>query len=308
MVTSERDILWITGPWETLDQDGDSTVLMMRHHAASGHTNYWADAATLEVIDHSLVAKVDRIVSAVGLAPTGKAALHCVSDFGVVVYREDPPFTLRYLQRVQMLAVSSLVTGTRVVNPTQVLMTCTSKLLPALTARNGDQTVVSDRPETLALFAESAGAFIVKPVNGGDAQGNLRLQRPTLEELRRLVARVGGLVVAQEVVETPTEVRVWLHNGEPIAVASPQSDGRDWCTASLSEAQVKLVEGVSAILRATATMMAALDFVGDVLVDVNVNSPGRMGELSKACGVDIPGLVCRDLEALCRASRRSGER
>lgn len=160
------------------------------------------------------------------------------------------------------------------------------------------RTLVSkDREELKSFVSELGGRAILKPLGGS---GGTRVfvvhpgNRGNTNQMIEALAR-DGYVIAQEYLEQEPEgdTRVFLMNGHPLrskrryaafrrlraagGAGGFQHRDHTLARAELSPAQLRVVDILRPKLVQDGIFLAAIDLVGDFLIDINLFSPGGLG-------------------------------
>jgi glutathione synthase len=177
------------------------------------------------------------------------------------------------------------------------------------------RTLVStDRDELKRFVEELGGSAILKPLQGS---GGARVfvvrsqgRANTNQMIESLVS--DGYVIAQEYLEEGErgDTRLFLMNGRPLVykgrraafrrVPSPEGsfEHRDQTLerAEFSAQQLRAADIVRPKLVQDGMFLVALDFVGDLVIDINVFSPGGLGSAQALEKVDFSVPVVEAIE------------
>lgn len=168
-------------------------------------------------------------------------------------------------------------------------------------------TLVAQRPAQLRAFvAEAGGPVVLKPLMGtrGTDVFRVRAGADNLAQIIDVLCRQGPVMAQGYVPEAVDgDVRVLLVNGAPLKVDGafaavrrrpPKGDFRSNVFRGGSAERVTEIPGVEAIAAAVAPQLAAdglflvgLDLIGSKVVEVNVFSPGGLGDAERFSGVDF---------------------
>lgn len=168
-------------------------------------------------------------------------------------------------------------------------------------------TLVAQRPGQLRAFVEAAaGPVVLKPLMGtrGTDVFRVRAGADNLAQIIDVLCRQGPVMAQGYVPEAVDgDVRVLLVNGAPLkadgAFAAvrrrpPKGDFRSNVFRGGAAERVTEIPGVEAIAAAVAPQLAAdglffvgLDLIGSKVVEVNVFSPGGLGDAERFGGVDF---------------------
>lgn len=282
-------------------QPTQTTWLLARAAHERGLDVWWTSVADLELLGGRLRAKATQHCNArAGTPPETRLLTLGAGD--TVLARTNPA---RDLERsgLHRLAISLLAAaqadGVAVVNDPRGLELAQTKLyverLPP--PCRCTSLVTHDVGSALAFSREVGGAVVLKPVVGTRGQGVFRFRapekdvnfRPAFEHLSSQ-----GLVLLQPFLPggTDGDVRVFLSNGRPLVVDGkvaairrrpPENDFRSNLhvggsaeVTELSRRQLHTVEQAGEVLRSDGLVLAGLDLIDDVVIEVNVYSPGGL--------------------------------
>src|SRR3990170_134249 len=159
-------------PIETVNIAGDSTFALMLEGQARGHALSYYLPRELNLRANRLTANVRelKVRDETGRHfEAGPAVRRDLSEFDVVLLRQDPPFDMAYITTTHLL--EHIQPGTLVVNDPASVRNAPEKLFVTRFADLMPPTLItSDKSEILAFRAEHE-EIIVKPLygNGGSA-------------------------------------------------------------------------------------------------------------------------------------------
>lgn len=315
-----------------------STVMLAQELVAQGHEVYMFAVSDLgmaaqgEVVAQARRGDAEtnarRFIAALRAAPRETVRLGALD---LVLCRTNPARDDRLgLQSsaLQLLEIAA-ARGAVVLNDPVGLGRATSKaylgLLPEFTR---PLTITSGDRETLHRFVvELDGPAVLKPALGTRGLGVFRAEpseRNLNQILDLLLAR--GMVTAQRYVPRADEgdTRVLVVEGEifevegcPAAVRRvPGADdfrsnihaGGKPAPGQVSEAMAEVVRAVGPHLVRDGLYLVGLDFIGDVLCEANVYSPGGLYDIERFTGVPFTEHLARRLTAQARRRRnKQGE-
>lgn len=193
--------------------------------------------------------------------------------------------------------------GVLVLNDPFGLAGATSKLyFQHFPARVRPRTLITrDLAQIKAFYEEEQGQMILKPLQGSGGRNVFKVEGKDLGNLRQIVEAIGrdGFIIAQEYLPEAArgDIRLFVMNGSPLKCdghfaafrrVTAKGDVRSNIKAGGSPAAVKvtkgmldLVEAVAPKLVADGIFLAGLDIVGDKLMEINVFSPGGLGNISR---------------------------
>lgn len=177
--------------------------------------------------------------------------------------------------------------------------------------------ITRDRSEIRAFAREHGDNIVLKPLQGSGGQGVFLVKKDDLSNLNQIVETLtaDGYVIAQEYLPAAAEgdTRLFLMNGQPLRykgkyaafrrirqgydMRSNVSAGGSIDKAIIDDTALRIAEIVRPKLVADGMFLAGLDIVGSKLMEINVFSPGGLGNAQRIEKVDFTQAV---LEALIR--------
>ena len=245
-----------------------------------------------------------------------------LEEMDVVMLRNDPAddFLARPYRQSAGIVFGQLAAGrgTLVVNDPLGLSQALNKLyFHAFPSEVRPRTLVTRDAEEIRTFVgEQGGKAIIKPLQGSGGQSVFMISKgdaPNLSQMIEAIAR-DGYVVAQEYLPAAAsgDVRMFLMNGKPIQVdgkyavfarqqggsdlRSNMSAGAQAVEAEVTDAMLRIAEVVRPKLVRDGMFLVGLDIAGDLLMEINVFSPGGLGSVQKLQGVDFAKVVIEALE------------
>jgi len=172
------NILVVMDPINTIKPWKDSTFAMMLAAQRRGHTCFyttpddlWLDQAN-PMAACAPIKVFDRREDYYRLEGWKHQP---ITDFDVVLMRQDPPFDQRYLTTTHLLALAERA-GTWVVNNTQAVRDCNEKLFTAWFPQCMPPSQVSARSDLLRDFIEQQQDTILKPLHAMGGAGIFRVR------------------------------------------------------------------------------------------------------------------------------------
>lgn len=297
----------------SLTPDQSTAMLALQLHL-DGHAVWLLGISDLGMDRHGVVIARSRSVrhakdvsALIAEVSTGPGKIGPLSAFDVVLCRTNPGRDDRHglrsaaLQLLEIAAQQGLV----VLNDPAGLARGSSKaylgLLPAF-AR--PLTITSADREVLRRFVQQLdGPAVLKPAFGTRGLGVFRTEpaeRNFNQILDLLLER--GMVTAQEYVSRAEhgDVRVLVVGGEVLRVGDQiaavrrvpgQDDFRSNIHAGgrpmpgeVTAPMRRVIEAVAPRLAMDGLYIVGLDFIGDVLCEINVHSPGGLGDIERFTG------------------------
>jgi glutathione synthase len=301
-------------PLEHIRIQGDTTFLMMLNAQERGHSLFVYTPDRLSLEEGRVFAR-GRSVTVQDVegdhAKFGDWERRELSEFDVVLLRQDPPFDMAYITSTHFLEVvhpKTLVVN----NPTEV-RNAPEKLF--VTGFPGVQppTLITSDTEALYDFRARHGDIVLKPLYGGGGSGVARLlaDDPNLDALLDLHKMIGREpVIAQKFIPAVSkgDKRILLVDGEPVGainrvpnagqIRSNLAVGGRAEAVELTARDRELCGVIGPELKARGLMFVGIDVIGDYLTEINVTSPTGARALKRFTGVDATEIMWDRVEQI----------
>jgi glutathione synthase len=177
-------------------------------------------------------------------------------------------------------------------------------------------TLVTRSRERLEEFASEQGTMVLKPLVGYGGRGVFVVGPRDLKNLDEIIWTIArdGYVIAQEYLPAAEDgdTRLFLMNGVPLRVGDHYAGfrrvrgegdvrsnvhaGARIRHANVDGKMLEIAEVVRPRLVDDGMFLVGLDIVGDKLLEINVFSPGGLGNAGRLEGVDFTQAVVEALE------------
>jgi glutathione synthase len=301
-------------PIERVNIETDTTFFLMLEAQTRGHGLWHFSPDRLAMEDGRVFARGRplNIRAAKGDHHTlGQEEVRELSEFDVVLMRQDPPFDMAYITATHFL--ERIHPRTLVVNDPMEVRNAPEKLF--VTGFPGLQppTLITSDPEAIRDFQERHGDMVLKPLYGGGGSGVVRLRHddPNLDALLELHAMIGREpVIAQKFIPAVSkgDKRVLLVDGEPVGainrvpasgqVRSNLARGGRAEAVELTARDREICAAIGPELRRRGLLFVGIDVIGDYLTEINVTSPTGAQQLKRFGGADAAAALWDRIEAI----------
>ncbi len=179
------------------------------------------------------------------------------------------------------------------------------------------RTLISRSDGDIKEFINDCGGrAVLKPLQGSGGQGVFLVDEGGEQNVNQIIETIvrDGYVVAQEYLEAAKDgdVRMFVMNGEPLRVngeyaafrrvnnggdvRSNMHVGGEAKKAKITDGMLGLVEMVKPKLVKDGMFLVGLDIVGEVIMEVNVFSPGGLGSAGHLHDTDFAAAIIDALE------------
>jgi glutathione synthase len=301
-------------PIEGVNIEADTSFLMMESAQARGHSLFVYLTESLAMEDGRVFARgrdvtVRRVKGDhVTAGPIRRVEL---SDFDVVLMRQDPPFDMHYIDATFFL--EAIHPKTLVVNNPAEVRSAPEKLFVTRFPDLQPPTLITWDREAIRDFRARHGDIVLKPLNGKGGSGVTRhlADDPNLSALLEIHAELAREpVIVQKFLPSVTkgDKRILLVDGEPVGainrvpekgqIRSNMAVGGKPEPVELSARDQEICARIGPELRARGLIFVGIDVIGDWLTEINVTSPTGAVALKRFTGVDATEAMWDRVEAL----------
>jgi len=301
-------------PIEGINIEGDTTFLMMETAQARGHSLFVYTTDTLAMDEGRVFARgrdvtVQRVKGdhATLSAPRRTE----LTEFDVILLRQDPPFDMRYIDTTFFLeAVHPQVL---VVNNPVEVRNAPEKLFVTKFPGLQPPTLITWEKAAILDFRERHGDLVMKPLNGRGGSGVTRHLKddPNLDTLLELHAELGPEpVIVQKFLPSVTkgDKRILLIDGEPVGainrvpakgqIRSNLAVGGEAQPVELTARDREICAAIGPELKARGLIFVGIDVIGEYLTEINVTSPTGAVALKRFTGIDASDVMWQRIEGL----------
>jgi glutathione synthase len=301
-------------PIEGINIKGDTTFLMMEMAQARGHSLFVYTPDTLAMEDGRAFARgfdvtVKRVVGDHHAAGDVRQAE--LSEFDVILLRQDPPFDMHYIDTTFFL--EAVHPKTLVVNNPVEVRNAPEKLFVTKFPELQPPTLITWDKAAIQDFRARHGDIVLKPLNGKGGSGVTRHLKddPNLDTLLELHGELGREpVIVQKFLPSVTkgDKRILLVDGEPVGainrvpekgqIRSNMAVGGKPEPVELTARDREICAAIGPELKARGLLFVGIDVIGDYLTEINVTSPTGAVSLKNFTGIDATEVLWERIEAL----------
>ena len=300
-------------PIAGVNVEKDSTFRMAEEAQARGHALFhyqpdalaWREGRVLATGQDLTVRRKQGEHFTLG--PTRQIDL---SEWDVVLLRQDPPFDMGYITTTHIL--ERIHPATLVVNDPFWVRNCPEKLLVLDFAHLGPPTMIARGLDDIRAFRAAHGDMILKPLYGNGGAGVFKLPEAdaNLSALHELFMGLNREpLIAQKFLPAVAEgdKRVILVDGECVGAINrvPQKgEARSNMHAGgvavptvVTERDREICAAIGPTLKERGLIFVGIDVIGGNLTEINVTSPTGIQELERFDGVNAAALIWDAIEA-----------
>ena len=300
-------------PIERIDIRGDSTFALLLEAQKRGHKLFCYGPLDLTLKANRLIARGTAVTlrDKIGDHVTiGEARVEDLSDFDVVLLRQDPPFDMSYITTTHLL--ERIHPKALVVNnpaevrnaPEKIWVLDFPDLMPA--------TLVTRQLSEVEAFRRQHKDIIVKPLYGNGGAGVFHL-KPGDTNLASLIelfhsANREPFMVQEYLKDVRSgDKRIILVDGEAAGAInripaehetrSNLHVGGTAARTELTQRELEICERLKPELKRRGLIFTGIDVIGDYLTEINVTSPTGIRQIKSFGGADIAALIWDSIES-----------
>ena len=289
-------IAFLMDPLENLDLKGDTTFALALEAQNRGHTIFFFKPDDLILRSNKVFANICKIelssINGVDKFKYHKNQVLPLSDYDVVMMRQDPPFDLSYITAthiLEKLPKSSLVVNNpfEVRNaPEKIFVTNYPHLMP--------KTLITRDLQSIKGFREEFKDIIIKPLYGNGGQGVFHVL-PNDENFNSILEMFFNQnkepIIIQEYLKDVRngDKRIILLDGEIVGAINriPQQGesrsnmhvGGQAHKTILTKRDKFICKEISQSLKDKELLFVGIDIIGDFITEINVTSPTGIREI-----------------------------
>jgi glutathione synthase len=300
-------------PIARINVKGDSTFALLLDAQARGHRLSYYTPDRLALLNGRVFALVeplqvrDQPGDHFTLGPTRRAEL---SEFDVVLLRQDPPFDLAYVTTTHLL--ERIQPGTLVVNDPANVRNAPEKMFVTEFPDLMPPTLVTRDLGEIKAFRAEHGDIVMKPLYGHGGGAVFRITRDDLNfgslyDMFAVTFREQWVVQKFLPAVKDGDKRIILVDGEFAGAVNrvPAADdlrsnmvrGGAATATQLTERERHICERLGPALRERGLLFVGIDVIGDFITEINVTSPTGIRAIKNLGGPDIAKLIWDKIEA-----------
>ena len=289
-------IAFLMDPLENLDLKGDTTFALALEAQNRGHTIFFFKPDDLILRSNKVFANICKIelssINGVDKFKYHKNQVLPISDYDVVMMRQDPPFDLSYITATHIL--EKLPKSTLVINnpfevrnaPEKIFVTNYPHLMP--------KTLITRDLQSIKGFREEFKDIIIKPLYGNGGQGVFHVL-PSDENFNSILEMFFNqnkepLIIQEYLKDVRNgDKRIILLDGEIVGAINriPQQGesrsnmhvGGQAHKTILTKRDKFICKEISQSLKDKELLFVGIDIIGDFITEINVTSPTGIREI-----------------------------
>jgi glutathione synthase len=300
-------------PIDKIKIAGDSTFAMLLEAQARGHRLSYFTPAQLSMLDGKVVAEAQSLSvrdQQGEHATLGEANRIDVSQFDVLLLRQDPPFDLAYITTTHLL--ERLHPQTLVINDPASVRNAPEKMFVTEFTELMPPTLLSRDLGEIKRFRERHGDIVMKPLYGKGGDGVFLVKRDDLNfgslfDLFTTMFREQWVTQKFLPEVKQGDKRIILVDGEFAGAVNrvpAEGDLRSNMVrggapkaTDLSPREREICSRLGPALKERGLLLVGIDVIDGWLTEINVTSPTGIRAIKNVGGPDIAALVWDAIEA-----------
>jgi glutathione synthase len=305
-------------PIERINIRGDSTFALLLEAQARGHSLAYYTPDRLAMLDGQIftTARPLSVNDVEGAHYTlGEEVRVPVTEFDVVLMRQDPPFDLSYISATHFL--ERVHPKTLVVNDPAHVRNAPEKVFVTLFPQLMPPTLVTRDLAEIKTFRAEHGDIVMKPLYGHGGGAVFRLTREDLNfgslyDMFSVTFREPWVVQKFLPEVKHGDKRIILVDGvfagavnrvpAPDDLRSNMVRGGAAETTQLSPREREICETIGPALRERGLLFVGIDVIAGNLTEINVTSPTGLRAIHRLGGPNIAAVIWDKIEEKRRAA------
>ena len=255
------------------------------------------ESNNLKIDNNKITAKFDEVIlkREVGNHLKIKSSSeYSLDSLNVIFARKDPPVNENFITYIQILSMIS--SETLIVNNPVGILRANEKLYIFNVPNLIPLTLVTSKKEELLGFLREHKEAVIKPLfnKGGEGVFYLNINSINVDSIiEESLANNHTIVIQKYLPEVlDGDKRIILLNGEPVGgiIRIPKpgefrahiSRGASYKPLTLSKRDIEICKALKPFLIRDGLYFAAIDVIGDYLIEVNVTCPANLYETEQA--------------------------
>jgi glutathione synthase len=290
-------------PIERINIRADSTFALLLEAQKRGHTLCYFTPDRLAMLDGAIFTTAHPLAVADmegAHFELGEASRRPVTDFDVVLMRQDPPFDLHYITATHFL--ERVHPQTLVVNDPREVRNAPEKVFVTLFPQLMPPTLVTRDLAEIKAFRAEHGDIVMKPLYGHGGGAVFRLTREDLNfgslyDMFASTFREPWVIQKFLPAVKHGDKRIILIEGEFAGAVNrvPAADdlrsnmvrGGAAQTTELSPREREICETIGPALRERGLLFVGIDVIDGLLTEINVTSPTGIRAIQRLGGPDV---------------------
>lgn len=267
------------------------------------------ESNNLKIVKNKILAKFDEVIlrREVGNHLKVKSSSEYFLDsLNIIFARKDPPVNENFITYIQMLSlVPHDKSETLIVNNPEGILRANEKLYVFNVPNLIPITLVTSKKEEILDFLNKHKEAVIKPLFNKGGEGVFYLKVDGIDTnsiIEKSLANNHTVVIQKYLPEVLNgDKRIILLNGEPVGgiIRIPKpgefrahiSRGASFKPLVLSKRDIEICKALKPFLIRDGIYFAAIDIIGNYLIEVNVTCPANLYETEQAVNKPLSKII-----------------
>jgi glutathione synthase len=299
-------------PIDRINIRGDSTFALLLEAQQRGHKLSYYTPDRLAMLDGKVFAAAQSLTVkdvAGDHFSLGESKRTALSDFDVILLRQDPPFDLAYITSTHLL--DRVHPKTLVVNDPSSVRNAPEKMLVNEFADLMPPTLITRDLAEIKAFRAAHNDIVMKPLYGHGGGGVFRVTREDLNfgslyDMFSATFREPWVIQKFLPAVKQGDKRILLVDGEFAGAVNrvPAADdlrsnmvrGGSPKETELTAREQEICKRLGPVMRERGMIFVGLDVIGDQLTEINVTSPTGIRAVKNLGGPDAAVMIWDKIE------------
>ena len=288
-----NSILFITDPFDSLKQEKDTSVFIMKEALKRDFEVFQCEMSDL-TLKERLSSQCSQVINNNDILEIAKENVIDLVNFSFCFMRKDPPVDQDYMNCLHLLNIASQ-NGANIINNPNAIKIFNEKIFAMEFVELMPPTIISADSTKIEEFLKIHEEIVIKPLNGmgGDNIHKISInESESIRKIKDLTENYKTQIIGQKFLSKINEgdFRILIIDGTPFdyCLARIPKDGSflgnlakggKGVAKKITSSQREIGEKVGARLKTENILFAGIDIIDDKLTEINITSP--------TCAVEI---------------------
>ena len=286
-------ILFITDPFDSLKQEKDTSVFIMKEALKRDFEVFQCEMSDL-TLKERLSSQCSQVINNNDILEIAKENVIDLVNFSFCFMRKDPPVDQDFMNCLHLLNIASQ-NGANIINNPNAIKIFNEKIFAMEFVELMPPTIISADSTKIEEFLKIHEEIVIKPLNGmgGDNIHKISInESESIRKIKDLTENYKTQIIGQKFLSKINEgdFRILIIDGTPFdyCLARIPKDGSflgnlakggKGVAKKITSSQREIGEKVGARLKTENILFAGIDIIDDKLTEINITSP--------TCAVEI---------------------
>mgnify|MGYP000435064652 CR=1 FL=1 len=295
--------------------NSDSTFAMLLEAQARGHEifYYLPSELNFNVQNQEIFVEAKKILlqkKAGDFFKIAEKKQQNLTDFDVILVRQDPPFDMNYITTTYLL--EKIKDKVLILNNPSAIRDSSEKIFPTDFPEICPPTLISCDIKEVKKFHQQHQEIILKPLYGRGGEGIILIKKDDLNlgsTFELLLKAYQTPIIAQKFLPEikDGDKRIILVNGNVVGGIARVAEndtrsnlhvGGRAVKLNLSKRDLEICEIIGPELKKRGLFFVGIDVIGDYLTEINVTSPTGIPSINLLDGIRVEEIVIKEIEKM----------